>query len=197
MPKIADAADPTPESTDSAKLAEPADAVPPAPRWAVHLAHAITLISLPTCVWRLMLAAGHQGGYTDEGYEALGMDLFGRTWVVILSVGSELLALAALYLISERPVRLPTWLPRLGGRTLTPRTVIRLGWTVAIAMTVLGGQFAFWWVVPQDDMTETGSLWVGLAYQPLVIWGPAMAALTHSYKLRHTANSAAVSSVVA
>lgn len=38
---------------------------PPPPRWAVRAAHATALVTLPSGIWRLLLAAGVTAGYTE------------------------------------------------------------------------------------------------------------------------------------
>ncbi|MFJ7768614.1 hypothetical protein ACIQ1J_09440 [Streptomyces sp. NPDC097107] len=56
----------------------------PAPaRWAVLAAHAVALLTLPTGLWRLLLAAGQPAGYTEAGYEAMGVDGWGVVYVTV------------------------------------------------------------------------------------------------------------------
>ncbi|MFE7139886.1 hypothetical protein ACFVAG_19270 [Streptomyces sp. NPDC057644] len=38
--------------------------------------------------------------------------------------------------------------------------------------------------VPHADMTPTGRLLVGVIYQPLILWGPLLGAITLSYYRR-------------
>ncbi|MEU9065084.1 hypothetical protein AB0D13_41250, partial [Streptomyces sp. NPDC048430] len=56
------------------------------PRWAVHAAHTAALVTLPSGVWRLLLAAGFTAGYTEAGYEAMGFTGWGAVYVVGLTV---------------------------------------------------------------------------------------------------------------
>jgi hypothetical protein len=55
----------------------------------------------------------------------------------------------------------------------------------AVALTVMWANVPWWWTYPHDDMTDTGDLVVGILYQPLVLWGPLLAAVTVSYYRRH------------
>ncbi|MFH7597207.1 hypothetical protein WDV06_19200 [Streptomyces racemochromogenes] len=77
----------------------PGRGVPAAPRWAVRAARATTLLTLPTGIRRLFLAAGFPAGYTEAGYAAAGIPGWGRVYVVLLGAASELSALPALGLV--------------------------------------------------------------------------------------------------
>ncbi|WP_404952684.1 hypothetical protein [Streptomyces sp. 147326] len=54
----------------------------------------------------------------------------------------------------------------------------------AAALTVLWSLMPWWWASPHDDTTHTRGLVVGILYQPLVLWGPLLAAVTVSYHRR-------------
>jgi hypothetical protein len=62
----------------------------------------------------------------------------------------------------------------------------------ALALSALWANVPWWWTYPHDDMTDTGSLVVGIIYQPLLLWGPLLAAVTVSYYRRLSRRSRAV-----
>ncbi|MEU3775858.1 hypothetical protein AB0F11_22100 [Streptomyces sp. NPDC032472] len=149
----------------------------PAPRWTVWAAHAVALVTLPSGIWRLLLAAGFTAGYTEAGYAAAGIPGWGRLYVVCLSIGTELLALLTLALV--RP------LPRWRGRRVPPRAVTAVAGAGAAALAVAWTPFALWWTLPHPDMTPLGATVAGFLYLPLVAWAPLLAAVTVSYRRRH------------
>ncbi|MCX5380098.1 hypothetical protein [Streptomyces sp. NBC_00091] len=167
-----------------------APTVPAAPRWAVRAAHITALLTLPTGVWRLFLAAGFLAGYTEAGYAAAGIPGWGRVYVVLLSVASELLALLTLGLVRPWGEVLPRWIPLVGGRRPAPGRVVAAAGVGAAVLTLVWTPFAFWWLVPHPDMTASGAALVGFLYLPLAAWGPLLGALTLSYRRRHRAGTA-------
>ncbi|KOU05506.1 hypothetical protein ADK86_07255 [Streptomyces sp. NRRL F-5755] len=162
-------------------------AVPPPPRWAIRAAHAAALVTLPTGIWRLLLAAGHPAGYTDVGYAAMGFTGWSAVYVVGLSVASEVLALLTLGLVRPWGVVLPRWIPLLGGRRVHPMAAVVPAGCGALALTVLWLPFVAWWATPHPDMTALGNVIVGFLYLPLVAWGPLLGAVTLSYHRRRRA----------
>jgi hypothetical protein len=163
----------------------PEPATPPPPRWAVRAAHATALVTLPTGIWRLLLAAGHPAGYTDAGYEAMGIAGWGVAYVVGLSAVTEVLALLTLGLVRPWGEVAPRWIPWLGGRRVPPRAVTVTAALGAVALTALWTPFALWWTVPHPAMTDLGNTAVGFLYLPLIAWGPLLGAVTVSYYRRH------------
>lgn len=162
-----------------------APAAAPAPRWAVRSAHLITLIVLPSALWRVALVLGFPSGYTDAGFEAF--DTPGaKVWMLTLSVLTELAALLSLGLVRPWGEVLPRWVPVLGGRRVRPMAAVAPAVAGAVALTGLWGTMPLWWTFPHDNMTELGDLLVGILYQPLVLWGPLLAAITVSYYRRTT-----------
>ncbi|MFF4739834.1 hypothetical protein ACFY2W_28690 [Streptomyces sp. NPDC001262] len=157
-------------------------------RWAVRTAHIIPLLTLPSGIWRLLLAAGHHAGYTDAGYKALGTTGWGAAYVVGLSLAGEALALLTLGLVRPWGEVLPHWIPLLGGRRVPWKAAVVPAGLGAVALTVLCSSFALWWAFPHDDMTPAGSVMAGFLYLPLVAWGPLLAAVTVStYRRRRRA----------
>ncbi|MEU3725492.1 hypothetical protein [Streptomyces sp. NPDC031705] len=171
----------------SAPVVPSAAAVPAAPRWAVRAAHVTALLTLPTGVWRLFLAAGFLAGYTEAGYAAAGLPGWGRVYVVLLSAAGEVLALLALGLVRPWGVELPRRVPLVGGRRPAPGRVVAAAGACAVVLTLVWTPFAFWWLVPHPDLTATGATLIGFLYLPLAAWGPLLGALTLSYRRRHRA----------
>ncbi|GAA0319299.1 hypothetical protein GCM10010302_68080 [Streptomyces polychromogenes] len=169
---------------------DPGRGVPAAPRWAVRAAHVIALLTLPTGIWRLFLAAGFTAGYTGAGYAAAGIPGWGRVYVVLLSVASELLALLTLGLVRPWGEVVPRWAPLAGGRRPAPRRVAAVAGAGAVALTLLWTPFAFWWLLPHGDMTARGSFLVGFLYLPLAAWGPLLGAVALDHRRRHRGGAA-------
>jgi len=169
-----------PELTSSLK-------VPPAPRWARIAAHAAALTPLPSAVWRVTLALGFSGSYTQAGLEELNLNVWGTLWVLTLSVLTEGAALLSLGLVQRWGEVVPRWVPAIGGRPVNPRVVTRAAWTGVVLLALFWTQMAFWWLVPHDDMTTTGTNVVGLLYLPTIAWAPLLAAVTVDYRRRHRA----------
>ncbi|GGW77070.1 hypothetical protein [Streptomyces lomondensis] len=160
-------------------------AATPPPRWAVWAAHATTLVVLPSGLWRIALALGHPAGYTTEGFADF-QSLDAKLWLLTLSVVSELLALLTLGLVRPWGETLPRWIPYVGGRVIPTRPVVVTAGLGALALTALWANIPWWWTYPHENMTDTGNLIVGILYQPLVLWGPLLAAVTLSYHRRRT-----------
>ncbi|UMG94269.1 hypothetical protein [Nocardioides sp. TF02-7] len=150
---------------------------PPAPRWARTAAHVAALTPLPSALWRVALALGFSAGYTEAGLEELDLDLVGTLWLLGLSAVTEGAALLTLVLVRPWREGMP--------RRVPPRWVVRAGWAGVVVLALLWTQLAFWWHVPHDDLTPTGTTVVGLLYLPMVAWAPLLAAVTIDYRRRH------------
>ncbi|MFF3652697.1 hypothetical protein ACFYXV_29170 [Streptomyces sp. NPDC002181] len=163
---------------------QPDTSLPSPPRWAVRAAHAAAFVTLPSGVWRLLLAAGFTAGYTEAGYEAMGFTGWGAVYVFGLTMGGELLALLTLGLVRPWGEVLPRWVPLVGGRRPNPRAVTVTASIGAAALTLVLTQFAFWWAFPHPDMTRLARTIAGILYLPLVAWGPLLAAVTLDHRHR-------------
>ncbi|WP_411084554.1 hypothetical protein [Streptomyces sp. cmx-18-6] len=176
----------------SPRIAPPAAAAPArtaAPRWAVRAAHLIALIVLPSALWRIALVLGYPAGYTDAGF--VPFDTPGsKLWMLMLSVVTELAALLALGLVRPWGEVLPRRLPLVGGRRVHPMAAVVPAAAGAVALTAIWGAMPLWWTFPHEDMTRLGHHLVGIMYQPLVLWGPLLGALTVSYYRRRRASTA-------
>ncbi|MFE2415142.1 hypothetical protein ACFXDE_43130 [Kitasatospora sp. NPDC059408] len=159
----------------------------PAPRWAVRAAHAAALTTVPSGLWRIALALGLPVGYGDQ---VLRQDFhipgWGAVAVVGLSVVSEALSLLTLGLVRPWGEVVPRWIPVLGGRRVRPLAAVIPAALGSLALVYVWSGFLFWWNVDHHPaMTGPWGDIVGVLYQPLVLWGPLLAAVTVSYYRRH------------
>jgi hypothetical protein len=173
----------------------PRDGRPP-PRWAVRTAHLITVILLPSALWRVGIALGFSMGISN----AAGVDAslgFVPGWQAVAILGltalSEGVGLLSLGLVRPWGEVFPRWLPFVGGRRVPPVGATVLAVTGAIALTAIwtfatvnffvltvfgppGKGFAFvngWW-----------EALLVLCYVPLLSWGPLLLALALAYHRR-------------
>ncbi|MEV0372894.1 hypothetical protein AB0I10_24240 [Streptomyces sp. NPDC050636] len=159
------------------------NSIAPPPRWAIWAAHLTALVVLPSGLWRIALVLGYTAGYRDANFaefETLGA----KIWMLTLSVVCELLAFLTIGLVRPWGEVAPRWIPLIGGRSVRPMAAVVPAALGAAALTWLWSDIPWWWTYPHDDMTATGSLVVGILYQPLFLWGPLLAAVTVSYYRR-------------
>ncbi|RSN46491.1 MULTISPECIES: hypothetical protein [Actinomadura] len=163
------------------------------PRWARIAALAVPLVVLPSGLWRLPIAFGYDHGMGAEA--GIGE----RVYIVLLSIVSELLAFTAVGLVASWGERFPRWIPVLGGRNVPPMAavvpaslgaaVLTVLWTHAFigqleGRTLQGGR------LPANFPSEQGAVEAAifyLAYTPLLLWGPLLAAVTFAYHRRRRA----------
>ena len=174
------------------------------PRWARIAALAIPLTVLPSSAWRIAVCTFHApivhgnlvSAATSSGLRWVPLWLY----VILLSIVSELLAFAAVGLVSTWGEMVPRWIPTLRGRRVPAlcavipaalgSAALTLLWTwVAVTMSLglrIDGR-------PQSQLSPVSFTdWQGLvavaAYAPLLLWGPLLAAVTLSYwRRRHGA----------
>lgn len=131
---------------------------------------------------------GFSAGFTEQGLVVLDVAGWGgRSYLVALSVLTELAALLTLGLVQPWGEVVPRWVPHLGGRCIPPRPVVLIAFVGAAILLVPCTTFLFWWNYDHSDMTPAGANMVGLLYLPLVAWAPLLAAVTVSYAKRHRA----------
>jgi hypothetical protein len=166
------------------------------PRWALRTAYAITLTTLPSCVWRLsaiILGAPLLERTMTSSAGRVSVDAGQVPYVLTLCVVSESLAFLAMGLVSEWGEVWPRWIPGLGGR--------RVPVSVAVVPAGLGSllllifPYTLFMTALQRKLNgaptalivhgwQTVVFW--LAYAPLAAWGPLLAGLTvHYYRRRH------------
>lgn len=151
-------------------------------RWAVLAAHAVPLLTLPSGLWRLALAAGLDVGIRPRPVVTLADSLN----FVALSLLCEGLALLTLGLVRPWGERVPGWLPLLGGRRVTPFAAIVPAGLGALALAVIWA-YAFRAFPDIGTIEFAGAGWHVLlvaCYLPLLLWAPLLAAVTWAYFLR-------------
>ncbi|MEU7136054.1 hypothetical protein [Streptomyces sp. NPDC046261] len=158
--------------------------VAPPPRWAVRAARLTPWVVLPSGLWRIALVLGYPAGYTEAGFEDF-QTVGAKVWMLALSVVCELAAFLTVGLVRPWGEVVPRWIPLIGGRKVRPMAAVVPAALGAVAMTALWADVVRWWTYPHDDMTAAGNLVVGILYQPLILWGPLLAAVTVSYYRRH------------
>ncbi|GAO07724.1 hypothetical protein ACWCYK_04550 [Streptomyces lydicamycinicus] len=176
--------------------------VPGVPRWAERTAYAITLLALPSCVWRIAAINLNAPLLDHDATAPAGPEPFdGEWWYLIgLSVFSEALAFLAVGLVARWGEVWPRWVPVLHGRPVPVLaaalpaglgSVALLVFPYAMVMSALGlkitgepeGMAAHGWQVV--------AFWI--AYLPLTAWGPLLGILTvHYYRRRRSAPSGQV-----
>ncbi|CAM5644285.1 hypothetical protein SAFG77S_12308 [Streptomyces afghaniensis] len=152
------------------------------------VAYAVPLAVLPSSIWRLPAAFGDGRGLGE------------RTYVVFLSVLSEVFAFAAIGLIARWGEVFPRWVPFLRGRrvprraAVLPATIGAASLTLVFTLlfiaseirgtTIRGGD------LPADYPSQAGgweAAWFYLCYAPLTLWGPLLGVLTVAYWKRRSA----------
>ncbi|WP_433167978.1 hypothetical protein [Kribbella sp. CA-247076] len=153
------------------------------PAWAPVAAHVIALCTIPSALWRIGIIVGFPVGYDEGWIRRSELDTpHGAGYLLFLCVLSEALALLSFGLVHRWGEIVPAWLPGLGGRRI-PRaaTVVPAGlgalaliavWTVGVPASALTGSTF------DPEMTTGTPFTVQLvAYAPMTLWGPLLAAL--------------------
>lgn len=151
-------------------------------RWAVVAAHAVPLVTLPSGLWRLVLATGADLGLRPYHHIGAGE----AAYIVGLSVASEALALLTLGLVRPWGERVPRWIPLLGGRRVAPYAAIVPAALGALALALIWA-YAFRDFPGLGGVTFAAPGWHALllaCYLPLLLWAPLLAAVTWAYWLR-------------
>lgn len=168
-----------------------------APRWARVAAGAVPLTVLPSSLWRIAVCTFHApiargdlgAGVTSSGLPGVPLWLY----VILLSAVSELLAFAAVGLVSPWGEVFPQWIPVLRGRRVAPlvavvpaalgAVVLTLLWTWTAVSLSLGRGITGRPLLQNAPLSFAD--WQGLvavaAYAPLLLWGPLLGAVTVSY----------------
>jgi hypothetical protein len=155
----------------------------PVPRWADRAAHLVSLVVLPSGLWRLGLAAGLSMGLGDA--DTAGLPGTQSLYIVALSVVSEGVALLTLGLVKPWGERVPAWIPWIGGRRIAPQPVVAVAAGGAVALQLIVA-FAFRHPgVP--GLHFSSPAWEALfyaCYAPLLLWAPLTGAVTVAYARR-------------
>ena len=173
------------------------------PRWARIAAYAIQFTVLPSALWRIAAVTFHapithiirdRQPWQDSG--ALPSWLPTELYVVLLSIGAELLAFTAVGLISTWGEVFPRWIPGLCGRRVPALAAVIPAAAGAAVLTLMSTLTAVTTSLGLDirgrplaaDNPLNFHDWQGLlaiaAYAPLLLWGPLLAAVTVAYRHR-------------
>jgi hypothetical protein len=153
------------------------------PLWATRAAHLVSLVVLPSSLWRVATAAGLDMGL--DAHETAGLPGWESLWLVALSLLTEGLALLTLGLVRPWGERVPARVPLIGGRTIPPRPVVAAASLGALLLALIWG-FAFR-DPTMPGLTFTSAGWEVLfyaCYVPLLLWAPLLAAVTVAYHRR-------------
>lgn len=158
--------------------------VPGVPNWARIAAYAVPFTVFPAFLWRIPILFDNQVGGGE------------KTYIVFLSILSELVAFTAVGLVAAWGERFPRWIPGLGGRAVPILAAVIPATVGAVLLTVLwtagwGTQFAGFDIKGEptspDFPTEAGG-WEAtifyICYLPLLLWGPLLGAVTYAYYRR-------------
>lgn len=162
----------------------------PVPRWARRAAHLIALCTIPSALWRIGIILGVPIGYDQAWINRSELDTTGGTaYLLFLCVLSEALALLAFGLVSPWGETCPRWTGPLAGKPIPCLLAVvpaALGSLALCAIWTIGVPYAAVTGTPFDPAMTTGpAVAVQLvAYAPMVVWGPLLAALTRHYWVR-------------
>ncbi|MGC4938357.1 hypothetical protein [Kribbella sp. DT2] len=155
--------------------------------WPIGAAHVTALTALPSCLWRLALAAGFSMGYQPEWIAANAADGTDRAYLIALSLITEGLALLTLGLVRPWGEIVPAWLPIIGGRRVRPLAAVVPATVGAIALTLLWSLNPLMFTDLFHDPLEPQGGWqllMATAYLPLILWRPLLGAVTWAYYRR-------------
>ncbi len=160
---------------------------PPPPRWARRAAALAVLTTLPSGLWRVVMALGVPLGVSDEvrrseyGHPGWGTAyVFGLT---ILLVGLSLLTLG---LVQRWGEVVPRWIPFIGGKDVPRLAAVIPAGAGAVALTLLWlGTFAsLGQIVDYYGLKGAALGFMLVCYSPILLWGPLLGAVTISYARR-------------
>ncbi|MFG2873909.1 hypothetical protein ACGFYU_02670 [Streptomyces sp. NPDC048337] len=164
------------------------DTARPVARWAERAAHAIPLLMLPVCLWRLPFAFHFPMGLRDDGPfpDSLWLSV---PYIFGLSILSELAALSCFVLVRGWGEVVPDRVPLIGGRAIRPAVVIvpaalaSLGALVLLVDWILG-TFGLAGVPAPHFANGWWALLAAVTSGLFVLWGPLLTALTWQYYTR-------------
>ena len=155
--------------------------------WARTAAHAVSVLTIPSGLWRVALVAGL------PVMDNLQWKWWERPWVLFLSVISEALALLTLGLVQRWGEVVPGWIPLVGNRRVPPLAAVIPAALGSVALTLLWGM-AFYNAVTGTFFDTFGGpvqrCLVAACYAPLLAWGPLLAAVTIAYYRRRSGANA-------
>ena len=166
-------------------------------RWTVRTAHLITLLMLPSGLWRVGVVLGYSMGIRNAaGVDAASGGL-APGWQAVailgLTVVSEGVGLLSLGLVRPWGEVVPSWIPLIGGRRVPPVGVTVVAAVGAIGLMIIWTFAAVNFFVltifgaPGRGFVFANGWWEALliaCYLPLLLWGPLLLLLTWAYYRR-------------
>lgn len=159
----------------------------PVPRWAEIVAHAIPLLALPVCIWRLPIGFGFRMGMdVPPAPQPLWVTI---PYVFALSLLSEAFALLCSGLVRWWGETVPAWVPVFRGRRIPPFLVIVPAALAGLFFTALSVDWllCMFKIAGFSDVPYTNGWWALLAGTVsglFTLWGPLVLALTYGYYRR-------------
>ena len=166
------------------------------PRWAVRTAHLITLLLIPSGLWRVGIVLGFSMGIrTAVGVDSAAGLAPGWEAVAILGLTlvSEGVALLSVGLVRPWGEMFPVWMPLIGGRRVPPVGASVVAATGAVALMAIWTFATVNFFVltvfgpPGKGFVFVSGWWEALlvaCYLPLLLWGPLLLVLTWAYYRR-------------
>ncbi|MEU3744905.1 MULTISPECIES: hypothetical protein [Streptomyces] len=163
----------------------------PVPRWAMRMAHALPLLLLPSCLWRLPFALHFEMGQIQgPGLPPYWVSI---PYVLGLSILTEVTAILAIGLVRGWGEVVPAWIPVIGGRRVRPMAAVVPAVLGGLVLTVLftgvpigdGRRLSLYGVI--DTVAYTSDAWHTLAticLSPTAVWGPIIIVLAIAYYRR-------------
>ncbi|MGW7078757.1 hypothetical protein [Streptomyces sp. NPDC054866] len=155
------------------------------PVWAEWIAHAIPLVVLPVCIWRLPIGFGY-----GMGGERLDPAWFNIPYVLGLSILSELFAHLSFGLVRGWGEVVPSWVPRLGGRRVPVAAAVVPATIGGLALTAIGVEWMITAIGEGPGAWPYAEGWDVLAMTVsglMNLWGPLLLVLTYAYYRRRRA----------
>ncbi|MEU8893484.1 hypothetical protein [Streptomyces sp. NPDC048442] len=157
-------------------------------RWVNLAAHAVPLAVLPAGLWRMALAVGIPVGFSGQLAKDWQPGLEASSYITLLTLVTEGLALMTLGLVRPWGERVPHWIPLLGGRRVRTWAAVVPALLGAFAVTALTTQM-FWGGWPaeaggSEAPQGLAALIMNACYVPMLLWGPLVAVVAVSYALR-------------
>ncbi|WP_329180830.1 hypothetical protein OG754_38835 [Streptomyces decoyicus] len=153
----------------------------PVPAWANRVAHAIPLVALPVCLWRLPVISHGMGG------EPLSPTVGHIAYVVALSVLSEIAALLSFGLVRGWGERVPAWVPRLRGKRIPPAAALVPATAGGLVLTAILGFWLYNALIFGPEAWPYAPGWNILAMTVsglMNLWGPLVLILGYAYYRR-------------
>lgn len=158
-----------------------------APRWARRAAVLAVLVTLPSEIWRILMAVGVPVGVSEGVLAArFGFPGWGTMYVFGLSLVEVGLASLTLGLVRPWGEVAPRWIPVIGGKRVRPLAAVVPAAVGAFLLTLLWVVMLsnFGMIAEEFGLEGPAEAVVLACYTPLLAWGPLLGAVTVSYYRR-------------